>query len=67
MANRHKFKSGGRVAYTGASSNVVKEAAEKKRGGGVDMKVAGSKGKSRIKKARGGSCDANPFSSAARG
>lgn len=58
MANRDN--------YTGSGEpNVAKEAREMKRGG--DVKVAGSKGKSRVKKARGGSCDASPYSSAARG
>lgn len=54
----------GRDDYTGSGEpNVVKEAKQKKFGG----KVAGSKGKSRIAKARGGGCDAHPFSSAHRG
>lgn len=71
MANRHKAQckaKGGRVAYTGAGSNVVEEANEKKRGGGVEVgKVAGAKGKTR--KARGGGVgsDKSPFSSAGGG
>jgi hypothetical protein len=44
-------------------SKEMKEAHEKKHGGSVH----GHKGKHRMKKARGGSCDANPFSSAHRG
>jgi hypothetical protein len=54
----------GRDAYSGGSSNVAKEAREMKGGG----KVAGSKGKHRIKKASGGSvgADKHPFSSAYR-
>lgn len=70
MANRHKFKKGGRVAYTGGSSNVAKEADSTKnfkRGGACEMKAGGAAGKHRIKKARGGGCDQNPFSSAHRG
>ena len=70
MANRHKsFAKGGRTVYSGQGSNVVKEAEERKRGGKVDGKVAGHKGRSRIKKARGGGVgsDKNPFSSAHRG
>lgn len=58
--------SGGRTYYSGADSNVAKEAAEKKRGGALSM--AENKGKS-IKKARGGSAgsDKSPFSSAGGG
>lgn len=70
-------KLGGSV-YSGAGSNVVKEAKSDAnfRGGGS---VEGSKAKSRIKKARGGSTSSpmssagggsastNPFSSAHRG
>lgn len=70
MANRHKFKKGGRVAYSGGSSNVAKEAesdANFKRGGKCEMKVGGAAPKSRIKKARGGSCDSSPMSSAGGG
>jgi hypothetical protein len=73
MANRHKMckaKGGatsmsGRTAYDGQGSNVMKEAKQLKGGG----KVAGSKGRSRIKKAGGGGVgsDKNPFSSAHRG
>ena len=81
MANRHKMQcraSGGRTVYSGAGSKVVAEAKSDAnfRGGG---KVEGSKGKSRIKKAGGGSTSSpmssaggggastNPFSSAHRG
>jgi hypothetical protein len=70
MANRHKFKRGGMVAYSGGSSNVAKEAASNanfKRGGKCEMKVGGAAPKSRIKKARGGSCDSSPMSSAGGG
>jgi len=71
MANRHKMHraKGGRVVYSGADSNVAHEAEEKKHGGKVDGKVAGHKGKHRIKKARGGGVgsDKHPFSSAHRG
>lgn len=88
MANRHKAQSkacggmagkklGGSV-YSGAGSDVVKEAKSNAnfRGGG---KVEGMKAKSRIKKARGGATSSpmssaggggaskNPFSSAHRG
>lgn len=72
MANHTKMSakcraSGGRVAYSGGNSNVAKEAGSTAnyRGGG---KVEGSKGKSRIKKARGGACsDKSPMSSAGGG
>jgi hypothetical protein len=74
MANRHKKAGGGamkgRVDYSGGKENVAKEArsdANFKRGGKAEMKAAGSKGKHRIAKARGGGCDQNPFSSAHRG
>lgn len=69
MANRHKhhMKKGGRIAYDAASSHVEHEAEEKKHGGKVVGKVHGSKGKHRVHKARGGGCDAHPFSSAHRG
>lgn len=72
MANRHKkFAKGGatsmsgRMIYDGADSNVAKEAKQLKHGG----KVAGHKGRHRIKKARGGGigADKSPFSSAAQG
>lgn len=71
MAHRHKMhrKSGGRVVYEGAGSNVAKEAEEKKHGGAVHHgKVHGEKSKRRIKKASGGSvgADKHPFSSAYR-
>lgn len=68
MANRHKFKKGGRIPYNAASSDVEKEAAEHdgghKRGGKV-AHVHGHKGKHRFK--RGGKVsgsDNHPFSSA---
>lgn len=88
MANRHKAQcraSGGAVGkklggsvYSGAGSDVVKEAKSNKNfkdGGSVE----GDKAKSRIKKARGGATSSpmssaggggastNPFSSAHRG
>jgi hypothetical protein len=77
MANRHKAmckaRGGaamkGRDDYSGSGeSNVAKEAKEKKFGGKV-VGVDGVKGKSRIKKARGGGigADTSPFSSAAKG
>lgn len=71
MANRHKFKKGGRVAYSGGASNVVAEAQEKSTGGACARKdggkVEGHKAKRRY--ARGGKvgADKNPFSSAHRG
>lgn len=70
MAHRHKMHAkakGGRVVYEGAESHVAHEAEEKKHGGKVVGKVHGHKGKHRIHKARGGSCDTHPFSSAHRG
>lgn len=42
MANRHKRASGGRTVYTGAGSNVAKEAQERKEGGKVTYSGAGS-------------------------
>lgn len=79
MKARHKKARGG-VVYSGAGSNVIKEAEEKKRGGSVKEmgKVMGHKGKMRLdKRARGGKIGADkspmapssskhPFSSAAR-
>lgn len=58
--------SGGRTVYSGAGSNVAKEAVEKKRGGALSMSE--NRGKN-IKKARGGSvgADKSPFSSAGGG
>lgn len=69
MANRHKFKRGGRTAYSGGESNVAKEADSDKnfkRGGKCEMKAGGVAGKKRIHKKRGGSvgADQHPFSSA---
>jgi hypothetical protein len=64
---RHKKASGGRVYYSGGSSNVAAEAAEKKHGGKVVGKAPGGKPKHRMdKRARGGrvGSDKNPFSSA---
>ncbi|WP_027584700.1 hypothetical protein [Bradyrhizobium sp. Ai1a-2] len=69
-----KFASGGEV-YSGAGSNVVKEAMEKKHGGRVKKEVEkeeGEKSKRRMdkrpRKAGGGKvgADKTPFSSAAR-
>jgi len=61
--------SGGRAVYSGAGSNVAKEAVEKKRGGALSM--SDNQGKGRVKKARGGSvgvgADKSPFSSAGGG
>jgi len=58
--------SGGRTVYSGAGSNVAREAVEKKRGGALSMSE--NRGKS-VKKARGGSvgADKSPFSSAGGG
>lgn len=70
---KHKKARGGSMSgrddYAGTGEpDVVKDAEKKKHGGGVHVgKVHGHKGKHRMKKARGGSCDANPFSSAHRG
>jgi len=60
---------GGRTVYSGAGSNVVKEAEEKKSGGKVTGFVAGAKGKHRVARKSGGrvGSDKNPFSSAHRG
>jgi hypothetical protein len=76
MKHRHKAKKayGGDV-YSGAKSNVVKEAEEKKHGGRVKKEVEkpeGGKSKMRMDKkprrASGGrvGSDKSPFSSAAR-
>jgi hypothetical protein len=67
MAHRHnvqKRASGGRTVYSGAGSNVAKEAAAKKCGGALAMD-----GKGPAKKARGGGVgsDKSPFSSAGGG
>ena len=72
MANHTKMSckaKGGRVAYAGGESNVAKEANEMKRGGKAVGKVAGSKGKHRVHKARGGGVgsDKSPMSSAGGG
>lgn len=69
MANRHKMQckaSGGKV-YSGAGSNVVKEAAEHKKGGKVVGKAPGSKGKSRFASGGRAGADKTPFSSAHMG
>lgn len=68
---RHKKKAGGGEVYSGAGSNVIKEAEEKKFGGKVKKSVEKpneKKPKKRMdKRARGGriGSDKNPFSSAA--
>lgn len=70
---RHKAKkASGGVVYSGAGSNVVKEAMEKKAGGKVIDKIDGKKPKARMDKrprrAAGGrvGSDKSPFSSAAK-
>lgn len=71
--SRHKAKKnmGGSV-YSGAGSNVIKEAMEKKSGGKVVDKMEGKKPKARMDKrprrASGGrvGSDKSPFSSAAK-
>lgn len=82
MANRHKKSSGGPTrgtdvkessptdAYTGTSSNVIKEARERKKGGKVGMKVMGGNKRHRLdrpgrKRGGGVGADARPLSSAA--
>lgn len=70
MANRHKMQckaSGGKVVYSGAGSNVVKEAAEHKRGGKVVGKADGHKGKKRYASGGRAGSDKTPFSSAHQG
>lgn len=78
--SRHRHKemkkaNGGKVYYAGGSSEVAKEAAEKKHGGRVKKEVEkmdGKKSKARMdkrpRKASGGrvGSDKSPFSSAAR-
>lgn len=75
--HRHKMKkaAGGGTWYTGGSSNVAKEAEEKKHGGRVKKSVKMEEGKpakhrmdKRPRKAHGGrvGSDKSPFSSAAR-
>ena len=73
MAMKHKAH-GGEVVYSGAGSNVVKEAEEKKHGGRVKKEVEKPEGKKakhrmdkRPRRASGGrvGSDKNPFSSAA--
>lgn len=71
---RHKSKKAlGGAVYSGAGSNVIKEAHEKKHGGAVkSVKMEGGKSKARMDKrprrAAGGrvGADKSPFSSAAR-
>ena len=67
MAKKDCRASGGRTYYSGAESNVAKEAVEKKRGGALSMDD--NKAKGFVKKARGGSVssDKSPFSSAGGG
>jgi hypothetical protein len=76
MAHRHKVHhhaKGGRVAYTGAGSNVEHEAEEEgaKRGGHMHHKgggkVHGHKHKRRYARGGGVGADKHPFSSAHRG
>lgn len=71
--SRHKMKKNmGGTVYSGAGSNVIKEAMEKKHGGKVVDKPEGKKSKARMDKrprrASGGrvGSDKSPFSSAAR-
>ena len=69
---KHKKARGGAMSkrddYAGSGEPDVVKDVEKKHGGGVHVgKVHGHKGKHRVKKARGGGCDAHPFSSAHRG
>lgn len=69
MANRHKMQckaSGGKVVYSGAGSNVVKEAAEHKRGGKA-VGMSGKSGKKRYASGGRAGCDKSPFSSAHQG
>ncbi len=64
---RHKKAGGGRVFYSGGSSNVAGEAAEKKHGGKVVGKAPGGKSQPRMdKRARGGriATPESPLSSA---
>lgn len=82
MANRHKKSSGGPTkgtdvkesapsdVYTGANSNVIKEARERKKGGKVGMKVMGGNKRHRLdrpgrKRGGGVGSDSRPLSSAA--
>lgn len=76
MANRHKFKKGGKVELDYGNKNVAKEAKEhakggpvekKAKGGKVETKASGGAAKPRFdKKARGGGTDmkSSPFSGA---
>lgn len=75
MKHRHMKKKAGGEVYSGAGSNVIKEAEEKKHGGRVKKEVEkpeGMKAKARMDKrprrASGGrvGSDRSPFSSAAR-
>lgn len=69
---RHMKKATGGSVYSGAGSNVIKEAQEKKSGGKVVDKISDGKPKARMDKrprrASGGrvGSDKSPFSSAAR-
>jgi hypothetical protein len=65
MANRHKFKKGGRISYT-AEDHVEEEAKERKFGGKV-TKMGGGAVKSRFKRGGKVGADMHPFSSAHRG
>lgn len=74
MANRHKFKKGGKVELDYGNKNVAKEAKEHKKGGKVKCKAAGGEVKAEgkasggrlDKRARGGGTDmkASPWSGA---
>lgn len=73
MANRHSAqrRATGGTVYSGAGSNVIKEAKERKKGGAVQRaeggKVPAKAAGGRLdKRARGGrtGADKNPFSSA---
>jgi hypothetical protein len=68
MKHKHHRAKGGRVEYDAQGSNVMKEAHEKKHGGGVHVKGHGHKHKHRHK-AHGGAVgsDKHPFSSASQG
>jgi hypothetical protein len=75
MKHRHMKKAAGGDVYSGAKSNVVKEAEEKKHGGRVKKEVEKPEGKKskhrmdkRPRRASGGrvGSDKSPFSSAAR-
>lgn len=73
MANRHiaQKAKGGKVAYDGEKSNVIKAARKKATGGAVELKATGGAATPRLdKRARGGACggwSGNVWSSAKRG